>query len=294
MVKWLNYHHLLYFREIATCGGIARASEKIKVGQPALSAQLKQLEENLGSALFERKNRRLILTEAGRVALEYADEIFQKGEEFVQVFNTQNLSLKGRYRIGAADGIPKSFLCKAVERAQNAGNDCFVSLTEGSPRVLLDKLAKHELDIVFANGSDNGEDKLLGKAVGSSPVSVYGSKEYAALKENFPCSVVGKPFILPTRHSKLRQDIELAFHQLKLKYNLLAEVQDSSVKKLMAENGRGLVFLPDLAAAKLVKEGKLEKIGALGELREEYWLFAPKRAIKTPVTDVLMREFTIA
>ena len=83
MIKWLNYHHLLYFRTIATEGSISRASEKLSVGQSALSSQLKQLEESIGQQLFQRKGRSLELTEAGKVALEYAEEIFQKGEEFV-------------------------------------------------------------------------------------------------------------------------------------------------------------------------------------------------------------------
>ena len=44
-MKWLNYHHLIYFKEIANEGRISKASEKLLIGQPALSAQLKQLEE---------------------------------------------------------------------------------------------------------------------------------------------------------------------------------------------------------------------------------------------------------
>ena len=90
MIKWLNYHHLLYFRTIATEGSISRASEKLSVGQSALSSQLKQLEESIGQQLFQRKGRSLELTEAGKVALEYAEEIFQKGEEFVQIFNNKS------------------------------------------------------------------------------------------------------------------------------------------------------------------------------------------------------------
>lgn len=294
MMKWLNYHHLLYFREIATSGSIAKASTKLSVGQPALSSQLKQLEQSLGFKLFDRKNRSLLLTEAGKVALEYADEIFKKGEEFVQVFNSESLSLKRHYKIGVTDGLPKSFACKLVEVAQELGDNCFISLTEGQPEELALQINEHKVDIVLSNTPLGSKaEGFYGKMVGSSPVSVYGANSFTNLKHGFPESLTGQPFILPTRHSTLRQDVEQLFHGLKLQYNLLAEVQDSSVKKLMAEHGRGLVFLPDIAAGQLVKEGKLSKIGSIGDLKEDYWLFARKRTIKTPITDELLKSFEL-
>ncbi|MCT4641008.1 MAG: LysR family transcriptional regulator [Bacteriovoracaceae bacterium] len=74
-MKWLNYHHLIYFKEIATQGSISAASKLLNVGQPALSSQLKQFENFLGIDLFVRKGRRLVLTDAGRIILDYALKI---------------------------------------------------------------------------------------------------------------------------------------------------------------------------------------------------------------------------
>jgi DNA-binding transcriptional LysR family regulator len=88
-VEWLNYHHLLYFWVVAKQGSIVRASAELRLAHPTISGQIHRLEEVLGEKLFARRGRHLVLTEAGRVAYRYADEIFSLGREFVE-------TLKGR------------------------------------------------------------------------------------------------------------------------------------------------------------------------------------------------------
>lgn len=294
MIKWLNYHHLYYFRTIATEGSIARASEVLLVGQSALSTQLKNLEESLGQKLFERKNKSLILTEAGKLALEYSEEIFKKGEEFIQVFNDENLSSKSHYKIGVVASAPKVIACKLMESAQKYGDNCFISMSEETPEKLFQKINNHEIDIALTNSlSVLDKQDVQIKQVGSSNIGVYGSKKYAKLIKNFPCSLDGAPFILPTKHSKLRYDLEHTFQDLKIQYNLIAEVQDSSVKKLMGEHGKGLISLPEFAAGPLVKEGKLLKIGRLPKLKEEYWIITKKRTISSEISKLVFKNFLI-
>ena len=98
-MAWLNYHHLYYFWTIAREGTIARAAKKLGLGQPTLSAQLKTLEDSLGRTLFDRTKGRLALSDSGRIALEYADEIFRLGEEMMEVHGRMACSC-GRERGG--------------------------------------------------------------------------------------------------------------------------------------------------------------------------------------------------
>ena len=72
----LNFHHLRLFQAIAREGGLTRAAERLNLSQSALSTQLQKLEAQLGHALFDRRGKRLALTEAGRIALDYADTAF--------------------------------------------------------------------------------------------------------------------------------------------------------------------------------------------------------------------------
>ncbi len=75
----LNYHHLRYFWVIASEGSMSRAAERLNVSPSSLSVQLKALEAQLGQQLFERRGKGLSLTEAGRIALDYANTVFRSG-----------------------------------------------------------------------------------------------------------------------------------------------------------------------------------------------------------------------
>ncbi len=294
MIKWLNYHHLHYFKVIASEGSIAKASKSLLVGQSSLSTQLKQLEDSLGQKLFERKNKKLILTEAGRVALEYADNIFKKGEEFLQVFNEQSLSSRTIYNIGVVASAPKVIACSIMQLAKKFSDSSIISMREDSPEELVRKVLTHELDIVLTNNLSFLEgDDLQIKQVGSENISIYGSKRFQKLTAKFPQSLNGAEFILPTMHSKLRYDLEHIFREMGIKYQLVAEVQDSSVKKTMGIEGIGLISLPEFAAKPYVKEGKLYKIGSLKNIKEEYWLITKKRTIKSPITEKLISSYKI-
>jgi len=259
-----------------------------------LSTQLKQLEDNLGQRLFDRKNKKLILTETGRVALEYAEEIFKKGEEFLQVFNEQSLTSRTIYRVGVVASAPKSVACSIMQMAKKFDPHSIISMQEDSPGNLLEKIQTHKLDIALTNNiSVMGQEDLQIKAVGEDQVSLFGSADFKYLINDYPKSLVTVPMILPTMHSKLRYDLEQSFRDLGIKYKLVAEVQDSSVKKNLGMQGVGLIALPEFAASSFVKEKKLFKIGEVPGVKEEYWLVSKKRKISSPLTDQITSAFNV-
>ncbi len=108
-MPFLNYHHLRYFRAIATEGSLTKAAKHLKLSQSALSVQLRSLEESLGQVLFERKHKALVLTEAGRIALEYAHTIFRSGEELTDVLKNRAGRSRGLLRVGAAANLSRNF-----------------------------------------------------------------------------------------------------------------------------------------------------------------------------------------
>lgn len=292
-MKWLNYHHLLYFREIAREGSISKASEKLLVGQPSLSTQLRQLEESLGVLLFERKSRGLVLTEAGKIALGYADEIFGRGEEFLSVFQSKNFKNQSRYRLGAVAGLPKSLVCKTIKTIKNHSPDCFISTFEDLDKDLERRLLAHELDLAITNTARELLDGISAKLIGRFKISVYGAPKFESLIKDFPRSLNGAPFVLQTMHSRLRQEIEQLLHSLKIQTDLVAECQDYAVKKALAQDAQGLVFLPEFAARRLESEGSLVKLGSFDQLFEEYWLLSASKRLKNPITEMLRQEFSI-
>ncbi|MDZ4676336.1 MAG: LysR family transcriptional regulator [Oligoflexia bacterium] len=293
-MTWLNYHHLYYFRTIAHEGSIAKASIKLSLGQPTLSTQLKQFENALGVQLFERRNRKLIITEAGRIALEYATEIFNTGEEMVEALQDRLVKSHVHIQIGALDSVPKYIISKMAQYAYGLGN-CTLSILEGKGDELFRELTTHHLDLILSNYPPPVSDQqgLYAKSIAKLQVYMCGAEKYKNLKNNFPKSLNSQPIVLPTVHSKLRHDLEHFFKLNNLQLNRVAETQDTSVQKLLGVAGVGLLPLSEPAAQEIAGDGKLVKLGILPNVYEEIWLIAASRKIENPIAQKLIKSFAL-
>lgn len=289
-MQWLNYHHLYYFRAIANEGGIARAAEKLRIGQPTLSAQLKQLEDMVGKSLFERRNRKLILTEAGKAALNYANEIFRMGEEMLEVLKDQTPENQPHLQIGALDSVPKSILLSLIMKSYKIA-PCTVSILEGEGDELMRELRAHRIDLIVSNypSQASAGEHIFSRSVAKLPVFVYGVEKFKHLRKNFPKSLNGIPFILPTAHSKLRHDLNHYFKINDIHISSVAETQDTSLQKLIAQHGVGLAPFSEAEG----KEQGLIKIGQLKDVYEEIWLVSAQRKLENPIASGLMKTFVL-
>lgn len=290
-MQWLNYHHLFYFRTIATEGSIARAAEKLHLGQPTLSAQLKQLEEMVGKPLFERRNRRLVLTDSGRAALDYANEIFRLGGEMLEVLKDQTAENQTHLQIGALDGVPKEILSAIVLNAYKAG-PCTISILEGKGDELLRELHAHRLDLIVSNYPFHAmeDTQVFSKSVAKLPVSVYGAAKFKALKKDFPKSLDKMPFVLPTVHSKLRHDLDHYFRTQGIQISPVAETQDTSLQKLLASQSIGLAPFSEGDGG---KDRDLIRLGRLRGVHEEVWLVSAQRKLENPIAAKLIKTFSL-
>lgn len=295
-MSWLNYHHFMYFKVIAEEGSIVKASKKLAVGQPALSAQLKNFEESLGHKLFSRENRRLVLTEAGKQALEYAKQIDMLGMEFLDSMQDQSFAETVKYQIGSLDSIPKGLIAQLVKFIQRLHPNCEVKLLEGGPADLLKKMDKFQLDLIVSNYPSMIVDldrSYFTKTVGKYPVHLYGVQKFKKLQKNFPESLSAQPIILPTRESKLRNDIDNYFAANKVWPSAVAETQDTSLQKTLGFEGIGVVPLSDYSAQGFYKSKQIHKIASLEGVFEEYWIVAPKKFLENNITSELFNEFEI-
>lgn len=293
-MSWLNFHHLLYFQTIANEGSIVKASKKLRLGQPTLSTQLKLLEQSLRVKLFDRRNKKLILTEEGKVVLDYANQIFALGDELQEVIFDQSFSRRSHLQIGVMESLPKRLIHRLVQSAHTDGK-CTITVLEGNGDFLLRELSAHRLDLVFTNFPPHVGDgaEFFPKLLARVPISVFGTSRFRHLKGNFPTSLQTQSFILPTLHSKLRHDLDHYFRINKIPINITIETQDTSVQKILGIEGFGLVPLPDFAGQELVKEKKLIKIGTLPEIYEEFWIIAGVRKISNPRAEQMMETFQL-
>lgn len=288
-MDWINYQHLVYFREIAITGSIANASKNLRISSPALSSQLKTLEEHLGSELFIRKGRQLVITELGKDVLKYADRVFQTGKELTSFINNESHRQRIKLKLGFSDELPK-VLATRISNIVFKKFDCELTIIEGTHQSLSKKLINHEIEIFFSNRKTFSiENEFTSASFLKEKISIYGAKNFKLLKKDFPNSIQGANFILPTIHSDIRQSIDNWFIKNNISYKLKAEVQDSSVKKELASAGIGLVPISEIGAQSLVKEEKLFFIGNLKNINEEFFYTIKKdKVLESPIVQFIL------
>ena len=294
MSPWINYHHLFYFKTIAEEGTVSKAAEKLRIGQPTLSAQLRQFEDTIGVQLFERQHKRLILTEQGKVALDYSKNIFRMGSEMYEVLHDRLKPLQPSLHIGSLDSVPKQIILQLVKHAYKI-SPCQITMSEGNSDQLLRELSTHRMDVMISNFLPTGTDSkgLFPKTITKKNVAFYGDPKFKHLRKGFPKSLSRQPMILPTYDSKLRYDIDhwAKVHEIEL--NVIAEGQDISTKKLMAIDGLGILPTATHTVTRQVLSGELLELGQLHGVHEELYLITAQRKIANPIAAKLMATFTI-
>lgn len=292
--QWINYHHLFYFKTIAEEGSVSKAAEKLRLGQPTLSAQLKQFEGNLGVQLFERHHKKLILTEQGKVALDYSKNIFKMGSEMYEVLHDRLKPLKPTLHLGALDSVPKQIVLQLVKHAFRI-SPCQITLSEGKSDELIRELTAHRMDLMVTNFLPAGTDGkgLYPKSITKQNVAFYAAPKFKALRKGFPKSISGQAMILPTYDSQLRQDLDHWAKLNKIELNIITESQDISVKKLMAVNELGLIPTATHTVTGQVLRGELVEIGQLQGVHEELFLVTAQRKIENQIASKLRDSFVV-
>lgn len=291
---WINYHHLYYFKVIATEGGVAKAAKKLRLGQPTLSTQIKQFESVLGYELFNRTKKHLQITEAGKLVLNYANEIFRLGDEMLDALSDNLATSRIQVQIGAMDTVPKHMIAKVMEFAQEE-YDCSISIREGHGDQLLRELRAHQIDLLIANHPPPVSDKssFFAKNICKMPVVVCASPEFSKLKKDFPRSLHQQPAVMPSLQSKLRHDVDHFFRLNDIHLQIVAEVQDTSLQTMLGTQGRGIIPIAEPAIADLKSDKSLIVLGTLPQVYEELWFIAAERKLQNPVAATIMRHFRL-
>ena len=290
-MKWMNLNHLRYFMVIAEEGSLSAASKKLLVGQPALSAQLKQFEDWLGFNLFDRVGKKLILTNRGEYVLKYAKVIRSVEEELIANLGHAGDVIKQELTVGAQESVPKSILADTISR-MNFNRQTKFKIIEGTGDELFHLLLNHKIDFFIGNFRPMNESKeMLYLSLGKEIVSVWGSKDFLPLKKNFPASLDKSSFVLAGFQNQLRHDFERFMLQSGLEFEVPIEAQDTALLKEFAARGEGMVLLGDESAKAWAKAGQLHKIGTLNGVKEEYWLGMVKRNLDNEFIKKIMKDF---
>lgn len=288
-LEWLNYHHLLYFWVVAREGSIAAATRKLNLTQPTISAQLRLLEESLGEKLFEKSGRSLVLTEAGRVALRYADEIFALGRELRDTLRDRPTGKPVRVTVGIADVVPKLVAYRVLHPAFDAAPDVEMVCREASSETLLMLLGQHEVDLVLTDApAGGGPLRAYNHLLGESGTTLFAAPALAAsVRRHFPKSLHGAPLLLPGAATQIRRALELWLDGSGIEPRRVGEFDDLALMTAFGRAGTGIFPAPTAIEDEIEEQSGVRVVGRLPEVRERFYAISAERKIKNPMVSAI-------
>ena len=287
----LNYRHLYYFWVVAKEGSVTRAAERLDVAVQTISAQLALLEQSVGKALLAPQGRRLVLTEAGRVALSYADQIFLLGEQLQDVLSEPDVGQTMRLTVGLSDSLPKLTASRLLDAALRLPQRVKLVCHEDDFESLLGELSVHKLDVILTDRPvPSGTNlRVFSHLLGESETMLYGVPALAEkYRDNFPASLRGAPVLLPTRNHAVRGRLDHWFETHDVRPDIVGEFDDSALLNTFGRTGLGMFPAPSALASAVEEQFGAIPVGELTHVREQVYAISNERKIKHPAVDAIL------
>jgi LysR family transcriptional activator of nhaA len=285
-VEWLNYHHLLYFWMVAREGTIARASAQLRLAEPTISGQIRQLEAALGERLFTRKGRRLVLTEVGQTTYRYADEIFALGRELTEALKGRPTGRPLPLVVGIADVLPKAIVRLLLEPAQRLPEPVRIVCREDrSVEGFLAELALHSLDVLLTDSpaAQGTSVRAFSHLLGECGTTFFAAPQLAnKLRPGFPRSLHDAPCLLPSARSALRRTLDQWFQSQKVQPLVVGEFDDTALMNIFGADGSGVFAAPAVLETELRRLYRVQVIGHAEGLRQRFFAISVERRLKHP------------
>lgn len=286
----LNYHYLRYFWAVAHEGNLTRAARQLHVSQSALSVQIQKLEGELGHALFERRGKSLVLTEAGRVTLDHADSIFGIGDALVRTLSGLEGVEREVLRIGAIATLSRNFQIQFVAPLLGR-DDVEVVIRSGTLGDLLASLEAFQLDVVLANVAParDAATRWVPHAIDEQPVSLVG---HPGLVRGGTLAEIlaAHPLVLPTAESSIRTGFDALAVRLGVTPRIAAELDDMAMLRLFARQHRALAVVPPIVVSDELESGELVEIERFPELHETFFAITTARRFPNPLLASLLKR----
>lgn len=281
----LNFKHLHYFHAVAKAGAVNRAAEKLHLTPQTLSGQLTLFEQRLGVVLFRRTGRRLELTDAGRLALSYADEIFQVGGELEEMLRNRHGERPFLFRVGIADVVPKSIAYRLLAPALALPEPAHMVCREDKLERLLAELAIHRLDMVLADMPlPTGVDvKGYSHRLGECGLTFFATPGLAAgLDGEFPRLLNGAPLLIPGEDSAVRAPLLRWLRSQDIYPRIVGEFDDDALMKSFGYAGAGVFPTPTAIAVEVAAQYGVAPLGSTEAVKERFFLITVERKISHP------------
>jgi len=281
----LNYKHLHYFRTVAKAGAINRAAEKLHLAPQTLSGQISAFEERLGVALFRRSGRRLELTDAGRTALTYADEIFDVGAELEEALQNRLAARVHPFRVGIADVVPKAIAYQLLAPALTLADPVKLVCREDRLEQLAAELSIHRLDMVLADRPLPSKMDIKGYShpLGECGIAFLAARAIAdTLETDFPANLHGVPLLIPGEDSALRVPLLRWLERGGIQPTVVGEFDDSALMSAFGQAGAGVFPVPLTTVQDVMRQHDVIEVGRTLEIRERFFAISVERRLSHP------------
>jgi LysR family transcriptional activator of nhaA len=279
----LNLHHLRLFRAVARDGTLTGAARHLNISQSAVSTQVRALEAALGHELFERRGRALVLTEAGRIALDHAEEIFRTAEDLTATLKTAE-HRRTALRIGALATLSRNFQMAFVDPLLGRA-DVEVVLRSGDQESLLRGLEALSLDVVLTNlvPARDASSPYLVQRLDAQPVSLVGLAGRVPRQTPVHEILMSHALVLPTPESPMRAGFDALAERLEVVPRIAAEADDMAMLRLLARAGAGLAVIPPIVVRDELASGHLEELAQLDGITEVFCAVTIRRRFPSPL-----------
>ena len=289
-MRELNFNHLRYFWAVAHEGSLTRAAQRMNLSQSARSVQIQKLEGQMGHPLFERTGRRLVLTEAGQIALDYADTVFKAGDELMSTLKGRATASRRVLRVGALTTLSRNFQLEFL-RPLVGRVDVELIVRSGTSRDLLSQLEAHAIDVVLANSAAprDARTSLRNHLLDQQPVSLVGRPRRGKRKFRFPEDLRVEPLLLPSLDSEIRVAFDRVLELAGIQPIILAEVDDMAMLRLLAREREGVTLVPPIVVRDELESGVLVEHCRIAEVSESFYAIAQKRRFPNPLLVDLLK-----
>lgn len=254
----MNFWHLAIFHAVAKSGSISTAAAQLHVSQPAVSRQLRQLETELGSVLFDRLPRGVRLTESGVLLYDYAQRIFTlEREAEIALRELQQLD-RGAIAIGASSTIGNYLLPPLIAEFRRRHPGIALQVEISNTRTIELDLLNRRLTLGFIEGPLS-EPELEGTVFQHDEIiPVVGASHTLARKRRLDTTrLVRETLLMRETGSGTREFVEEQLRRLKIKFERQFELGSTEAIKRVAAAGEGVAWISRLAVASELRAGTL-------------------------------------
>nr|MBQ8243806.1 LysR family transcriptional regulator [Oscillospiraceae bacterium] len=257
----MDLRSLTVFIEVAELGSFTRAGEKLGYSQPTISFQIKQLEREMGVKLFDRIGHAVTLTDAGRDALPYAQNICQLSHEMV-LGSEARREPSGVLRMGMADSLGEPLLAGHFGRFNRKYPRISLHISTGDTSTLLSLLDHNEVDMICTMDDHVYDNRYI--IASEEPIGVHfvaSSRNPLAQKPQVNMEeLLEQPFMLTEKGMSYRRLMDDKLARNSLEIQPVLETGRADLICGLAEEDAGIGFLPDYVTENSVKAGHLVRL----------------------------------